>query len=171
MKSRSKKTISKKQTKKELIKAKTLFDHLKSITEREESNYWDTLSEEDKKTFAPYMVNRFLSMNKDWVEIIDELQKFTIGLLSKKDVFRLYFDIFPKGRVFLQYVKATSPMSIPERLAHLFMTYYECGMHTAREYFALLMRTSEGKNEINTLLDLYGLDDKEKKQIRKEVGL
>lgn len=171
MKSKTKKTISKKQLKKELIRAKTLFDHLKAITEGEDANYWDTLSEEDKKTFSPYMVNRFLSMNKDWIDIIAEFQKFTIGLLSKKDVFRLYFNIFPKERVFLQYVKATAPVGIPERLAAILEMRFECGKNTAREYFSLLMRTNEGKAELNEMLDAYGLDDKEKKQIRKEIGL
>lgn len=169
MKSKTKKVKTKVKT--DLIKAKTLFEHLKAITEGTDSTYWESLSEEDKKTFTAYMVNRFLSMNYEWVEIVDEFQKFSIGLLSKKDVFRLYFDIFPKGRVFLQYVKTKNPISIPERLMDILTIHFECGKRAAKENFTLLMKTNIGKNEINTLLDSYGLDDKEKKQIRKDVGL
>ena len=33
------------------VKTKTLFDHLKAITQYQDPNYWEKLSDADKKTF------------------------------------------------------------------------------------------------------------------------
>ena len=41
----------------------------------------DSLSELDRKSFSPYMINRFLSMNMDFVELINEFQKFIQGII------------------------------------------------------------------------------------------
>jgi len=70
------------------IKAKSLFDHLSGITDKKVS--WDSLSEVDRKSFSPYMVNRFLSMNMDFIELVNEFQKYTIGELSNREVYKLY---------------------------------------------------------------------------------
>ena len=39
------------------------FDHIKEIYTNQRVNYFDTLTDEDKKTFQPYMINRIISMN------------------------------------------------------------------------------------------------------------
>ena len=77
-------------------KAKTLFQHLSGLKEYKTS--WDSLSVMDKKTFEPFMVNRFLSMNMGLLELVNELQKFTIGQLSPRDVYKMYFDFLPKKK-------------------------------------------------------------------------
>ena len=78
-------------------KAKTLFQHLSGL--KESKTPWDSLSVMDKKTFEPFMVNRFLSMNMGLLELVNELQKFTIGQLSPRDVYKMYFDFLPKKKV------------------------------------------------------------------------
>ena len=54
-------------------KKKTLFDHINHIREKKNEKYFDTLTDEDKKTFVNYMVNRFLSMDMNLIEAIDEI--------------------------------------------------------------------------------------------------
>ena len=39
--------------------SKSLFDHIKQITNVQNTLYWDSLSEGDKKTWSNYMVHRF----------------------------------------------------------------------------------------------------------------
>ena len=89
-------------------KAKTLFQHLSGLKESKTS--WDSLSVMDKKTFEPFMVNRFLSMNMGLLELVNELQKFTIGQLSPRDVYKMYLDFLPKKRSFDKYIKGKIPM-------------------------------------------------------------
>ena len=71
-------------------KPATLFDHLANITWKKIP--WSKLTESDQKSFSPYLINRWLSMNMDYIELVDMFQQYTIGPLSKKHVYQLYFD-------------------------------------------------------------------------------
>ena len=88
-------------------KKKTLFDHINHIREKKTENYFDTLTDEDKKTFANYMVNRFLSMDINLIEVIDQLQKHAVGL-KPKDYYRVLREVVPQGRAFHKYIKSAN---------------------------------------------------------------
>ena len=75
-------------------KPATLFDHLANITWKKKP--WSELSETDQKSFSPYLINRWLSMNINYIELVDMFQQYTIGPLNKKHVYELYFDFMPK---------------------------------------------------------------------------
>ena len=89
----------KRSGKKSLVKRKSLFDHINQITTTQNPNYWDEISDEDKKSWSNYMVNRFLSMNSDWMELVNELQKYN---LQPKELYKLYTNILPKGKQWLK---------------------------------------------------------------------
>ena len=50
----------------------TIFDWLKEVSYNKSP--WDSFSNEQKKSFEPYMINRFLSMNKEYIELINYIQ-------------------------------------------------------------------------------------------------
>ena len=77
-------------------KPKTIFDHLAGITHKKTK--WDDLTEADQKSFSPYLINRWLSMAPELIEIVDMFQHYTIGPLTKEHVYKLYYDILPKGK-------------------------------------------------------------------------
>ena len=60
------------------VKAKSLFEHLSGIKEKKVK--WDTLSEMDKKSFEPYMINRFLSMNIDFYRLLTFYKNTPLGI-------------------------------------------------------------------------------------------
>jgi hypothetical protein len=152
-------------------KSKGLFDHLRELTEGVDEHYWGDLTGGEKVDFQPYMVNRFLSMNPEWIEMVDELQRFTVGILPKKSVFDLYHEILPKGRVFLRYIKGKGKATIPDALATMLQRYFECSEKEMREHFDLLMRSAQGKSFIVELMQAYGTQEKELKKLRKEIGV
>ena len=78
-----------------VVKKKSLFDHINQITSVQNPNYWDEISDEDKKSWSNYMVNRFLSMKTDWIELVNELQKYN---LKPKELYKLYTNVLPKGK-------------------------------------------------------------------------
>ena len=84
-------------------KPKTIFDHLAGITHKKTK--WDDLTEADQKSFSPYLINRWLSMAPELIEIVDMFQHYTIGPLTKEHVYKLYYDILPKGKFFNKYIK------------------------------------------------------------------
>ena len=64
-----------------------LFDWLNQITLYKKD--WDTFEDNDHKSFNKFMIVRFLSMNKQWIEAVNHLQKYTISMESK-DVYNLF---------------------------------------------------------------------------------
>ena len=87
-----------------MIKSKTLFDHIKAVTQFQDPKYWDKLEDGDKKTWSNYMVHRFLSMNPDWIQVLSEIQPYT-QVLEPKQLYLALIGLLPKGRYFLKYTK------------------------------------------------------------------
>ena len=83
----------------------TIFDFIKNLTI--EKVPWDSYTESEKKEFNIYMINRWLSMDPDYnlIEIINELQHLTIGLLEPKEVYKLYYYLLPKQQYWLKFIK------------------------------------------------------------------
>lgn len=146
-------------------KPKSLFDHLNGITASKTK--WENLSEADRKTFSVYMVNRFLSMNSGLTELVNELQKYTINVLSPREVYKLYCDILPKEKMFFKYIKGDKEEKYPDKLVKMVSKYYECSNKEAIEYLDIFTSEDDLKAQLKVLLQGYGLDDKEIKKLIK----
>jgi len=143
--------------------AKTLFDHIKAITQFQDPNYWDKLEEADKKTWSNYMIHRFLSMNSDWIETISEIQPFT-QTLEPKQLYQLLIGLLPKGRHYLRYTKGKKETKYESFLVELIQQDFQCSSSEALDYCEILYATREGRENIKYLCEKYGVD---KKQITK----
>jgi hypothetical protein len=145
-------------------KKKLLFDHLGHIREKQTENYFDTLTDEDKKTFVNYMINRFLSMDYNLVEVIDQLQKHSVGL-KPKDYYRVLREVVPPGRSFHKYIKSAKDQKNNSDLVNLISEHFEVSKLNADEYIDLLKLTSEGTTELEELCTKYGKEPKEVKKL------
>ena len=99
-----------------MVKKKGLFDHIKQITAVQNSNYWEEISDEDKKSWSNYMIHRFLSMKMEWVELVNELQKYNF---KPKELYKIYTKILPKSKQFLKYTKRRNQMDYPNWLINI----------------------------------------------------
>ena len=142
---------------------KSLFDHIKAITNEQDPKYYDNLSEEDKKTWSNFMINRFLSMNPDWIEIIATILPLT-QTLEPKDMYKLYINVIPKGRYFLKYMKGKSAEKYEPFIIELIQKEYDCSEKQAIDYLEILYSNREGRENIKYISEKYGTD---KKQITK----
>ena len=141
-------------------KPATIFDHLANITWKKKP--WSELTELDQKSFSPYLINRWLSMNPDLIEIVDMFQQYTIGPLSKKHVYQLYLDFLPKAKMFARYIKGKKQDKYNKELVKLIADHYQVAKIEAEEYIGLLQKT-----EITDLLKRYGKQEKEIKGLLK----
>lgn len=141
-------------------KPATLFDHLANITWKKKP--WSELSETDQKSFSPYLINRWLSMNINYIELVDMFQQYTIGPLNKKHVYQLYFDFLPKQKSFNKYIKGKKQDKYNKELVKLIANHYQVARIEAEEYISLLEQS-----EISSLLKKYGKTDKEIKGLLK----
>ena len=141
-------------------KPATIFDHLANITWKKTT--WESLDEASQKSFSPYLINRWLSMNPDYIEIVDMFQQYTIGPLSKKQVYQLYFDILPKQKTFNKYIKGKKQDKYNKDLVKMIAEHYQIARVEAEEYVGLL-----GKDNLSSILKKYGKNDKEIKALLK----
>ena len=146
-------------------KPATIFDHISQLTHRKKP--WEKLSEADQKSFAPYIINRWLSMHPDLIEIIDLFQRYTIGPLSKKHVYQLYYDILPKANVRAKYIKGKKLAKYNKELVKFITSYHEVNSQEAEEYIELFKSTNSGMNHLYELLKMYGKTEKEIKKLLK----
>lgn len=146
------------------VKVKTLFDHLSGMTDKKVK--WSTLTDADKKSFSSYMINRWLSMNVNYIELVNELQKYTLsGILNSEQVYRLYYEILPKQKSFNKYIKADKATKYSEQLVDLIANHYLISTTEALDYIDILY--TSGSNQLTDIIKLYGKNDKEVKSLLK----
>ena len=139
------------------VKKKSLFDHIKQITDVQNPNYWDDISDDDKKSWSNYMVNRFLSMKPEWIELVNELQKYN---LKPKDLYKLYTNILPKDNRFYKYVKGRNQMQHPQWLINLIATHMKSSKKEAYDAVEMYMLTEGGMLELGEICRKYGVEPK-----------
>lgn len=147
------------------VKTATIFDHLANLTEKKTP--WDRLSEADQKSFSPYLINRWLSMSPDLIEIVDAFQQYTIGELDRKHVYQLYQDILPKKRIFMKYIKGKGSDKYNKDLVEILCEHFEIPSREAEEYIDMLNGMDISTECIKELLSRYGKTDQEIKKLLK----
>lgn len=142
------------------VKAKTIFQHLSGIKEKKES--WASLSDMDKKSFSPFIINRWLSMNTGLLPIVNILQKYTIGFLSARDVYKVYLDFLPKQKTFDKYIKGSKSSKYNKDVLEYLSKWYGVSQREVTDYLEIL-----SKDDVINILTKYGLTDKEAKKLLK----
>ena len=144
---------------------KTLFDHIKQITDTQNPKYWDTLEEGEKKTFSNYMILRFLSMKYEWVELIGELQPY-LQELPPKTLYLTLIDLIPKSRTFLKYIKPTKGEDYESWLIEMIGKYYGVSLLEAEEYVGILYAIKDGHSKIKEIAEMHGIEEKVIKKLK-----
>ena len=140
------------------VKKKSLFDHVNQVTSVQNPNYWEDISDEDKKTWSNYMVNRFLSMKMDWIDIVNEVQKYN---LEPEILYKLYTNFFPKGRQWLRYIKGDKKMKYPKWVYEIVSKHMQVSIREAVDACEVLEMSHGGQAEIVDMLVKYGTEEKE----------
>ena len=146
--------------KKYSVKRKSLFDHIKQITAVQNPKYWEEISDEDKKSWSNYMTHRFLSMKIEWVELVNELQKYN---LQPKELYKLYTNVLPKGKQWLKYTKGRNQMAYPNWLINIVANHMSVSKreaYDAIEMIDMLMLTEGGMLELSETCRKWGVEDK-----------
>ena len=140
-----------------VLKRKSLFDHIKQITAVQSPSYWEDISVEDKKSWSNYMTHRFLSMKIEWVELVNELQKYN---LQPKELYKLYTNVLPKGKQWLKYIKRRNQMDYPNWLINIVANHEEVSKKEAIDMIDMYMLTEGGMLELGQLAQKWGIEPK-----------
>lgn len=150
------------------MKQKTLFDHIKQITAKSDTSYYDKLSDEDKKTFSTFMVHRYLSMNENWIEAVNSIQQYSQEL-GDRGVYKVYDEIIPKGNTFLKYVKSKNDLKYNKEVIEILKKHFEIGESQAKEYYDLYTKSPSELQSLIDIIKLYGIQEKEFKKMEKDL--
>ena len=136
---------------------KTIFDWLNQITQTKAS-IWD-FTEESWDSWNSYMVHRYLSMDINYIDIVNYVQK--INPQNKKQIYSIYREMIPKQKVWLKYIKSQTPKK-KEELVEYVAKYFECSLGEADHYIDILRETG-----IRGILGEMGVDIKEQDKLFK----
>ena len=136
---------------------KTTFDWIRHINVLKTPI--DEFSDKDWEVFNSYVIHRVLSMNPDYLELVNEAQM--IMPQNKKEIYSIYREFIPKNNKWNKYIKSSTKTKSKELIGYL-KDYWECSNKEALEYYNLL-----DKSEIVSILNSIGFDKKEIKQLLK----
>ena len=122
---------------------------------------WDSFNETDQKTFSTFIINRWLSMDEEFIEVVNYFQKYAIGTLKSREIYKFYVDILPKGKRYNKYIKSKLDKKYDPKLINVLCKYFECSKSQLREFLQLI-----DKEELKEILNKYGIDNK---KIRKFI--
>ena len=91
--------------------------------------------EELRRAFNPFLILRWLSMNEDYCEIVNDVNQL-YGPMDDEMVFKLLLELIPKGKTFDKYLKA--PNSILDEDVINIATYFEISCREARTYVKVM---------------------------------
>ena len=138
----------------------TIFDWINQILVHKK--HWDDFTVDDQKKFSPFIINRWLSMDEEFIEVVNYFQKYAIGTLEPREVYKWYSDFLPKGKRFNKYIKGKKDKKYDPELINVLVTYLECSKLQAKENLSFI-----SKEEVNQILEKYGFDPKKIKSICK----
>jgi len=139
----------------------TIFQWLNEITLYKTSP--EEISQESWDKFNSYMIHRYVSMNMDYIDIVNYVQK--INPQSKKEIYTIYREMIPKKKVFLKYVKNENKKNYKE-LAEYIADYLECGLGEADEYIPILQ-----EHGVRGILWKMGVEEGETEKLIKKAEL
>ena len=122
------------------------FDHIKNLHTKK--RIWDNFNDEEKKSFNIYIINKALSMNPNYLNIVNMVQKYTNNMLEPKEVFNLYYDLLPNKFRFYKWIKGTKDKN--KEKYQILAEHFKCSSREIKDYIKLL-----DKKQINNILKLY----------------
>jgi len=124
--------------------------------------HWNDFTEDEQKKFSPFIINRWLSMDKDFLEIVNFFQKYSIGTLEPREVYKWYCDMLPKGKRFNKYIKGKKDKKYNTELIDIMVQHFECSKSQVKDYLDLI-----AKDELIEILEKYGMNEKTIKRLLK----
>jgi hypothetical protein len=137
----------------------TPFDYLKILHNKQKN--WEDFNDEEQKAFNVFIINKALSMNPAYLDIVNTVQRYTNGGLTQKEVFGLYKSMLPNKFKFFKWIKGEKS-SYNHDLLLVVSNYFECSTEHAKGYVDYLE-----KKGIKQLLTTIGIQEAEIKKMIK----
>lgn len=139
-----------------MTKIKTIFDWVKQMSYDKEP--WSSFSNEEHEIFNNFMINKIISMNPNYIELVAEIQEHQI---PKQKLYEFYCKTLPKQKFFNKYQKPSKQQYIKEVLS-LLSEYFQISAREVLDYCSMLTQ-----EDIKDILQQLGKEEKEIKKLLK----
>lgn len=129
-------------------KSKTIFDILNDITFAKV--LWKDQLESTQKKVDKYMINRWLSMKSDYMELVAGVQSVT-ERLDQKQFYQFYQSIIPKKKFFTKYIKQVKKLSYNHDLLKLIANHYDLSIKDA-----MILIDNNKRSDLITFVKSFG---------------
>lgn len=133
-----------------------IFDWLNEISYNKSD--WSSFTKEDQDAFNPYMMNRFISMKHEHIDIVNLIQKYT---LPKNSLYNYYCQLIPKKKTFFRYIKPKKT-SLNKDLIDILSKHLKLSKREIIDSYDLL-----GVDFKKLILQNLNIDDKQIKKLLK----
>jgi len=137
----------------------TIFEHISNLTDKKINSV--NYDEDSWRSFSPYMINQWLSMNMNLTEFINHLQKYTIGILTKEQMYKVMLGFLPKKKLYIKYIKGDKTSKYHKELIYYIRKYHKVSSNVCSKYLDIYFNNESGINELKNILKKYGLTKKE----------
>ena len=140
---------------KKLEKPKSLglFDHIKHIRNIQDPNYYNNLSDLDRKSFNHFMILQALSMDPQQLGNISILFRF-FDVIPSPQFYKLVISLIPKDPTYYPWISHKNKYNV--ELVELVAQRFEVSTQNAEEYVGILFSTKEGMNSLVYICQGFG---------------
>jgi len=133
-----------------------IFDWLNEISYNKTP--WSSFTEKDQESFNRYMINRFISMKDDYIDIVNLVQKYP---LPDRNLYNFYCKTIPKKKTFFRYIKPKKD-KMNDLLVSILAQDFNISKREIKDNQHLL-----GKSIFRSVLQQRGIDEKQIKKLLK----
>jgi hypothetical protein len=138
-------------------KAIGLFDHVKHIRNVKDPEYFDSLSDRDKKSWSNFMILKALAMDPKFIEFGAVLYRF-FDIIPPNAMYKAVAGLTVSG--WCPWIKSTKK-SQPKSLLEFIANHFEISRSEAEGYLTTYLATEEGRETLTNMMSTYGHDEKE----------
>jgi hypothetical protein len=160
---KSKSSRKKSEKTEEGPKRRSLFDHVKHIRTTQDPNYYNNLSEDDRKSFNHFMILRALAMDELIIDEMASLYQY-LDKIPSAQFYQLLIALVPNTNRFSPWIKA-KVMKHNKELLSLVAKRFQVSRIQANDYVNLLLRSETGQWELEQICKSFGLEDKEVEEL------
>jgi hypothetical protein len=124
---------------------KTIFDWLNEISYIRTPS--SEFTEDDWKLFNPFMIARFISMESNYCDIVNNIQ--LLPNLTNKQLYNVYLNYIPKSKKYFKYISPAKEKN-DDRI-EIIASLLECSKREVKDYFKIL-----NNEQITDILEAYG---------------
>lgn len=146
------------QSKKDIV---NIFGWLEEITVHKSPP--SSFSEKSWEMWNSYMIHRYLSMDINYIDIVNHVQK--INPQNKHQIYQIYKEMIPKRKVWLKYIKNEIKKDFKE-IEEYVAKYFDCSLGEAEHYIDILRETG-----VRDILNEMGVEIKEINKLLKKAKL